>query len=495
MARRALLIPFCLAVLAAAPQGASAFTVLPNVNDDATNGLVISTPSSSTGDDTMSVAFLTENSTVSYVITSHRAMNFTNNCSTLSADPANGDQRLKCPRLKAVVRGTFSGTGKVTFGPKGAFTDPMTLTGGPNADHLTGGAANDTISAGGGNDSASGGGGSDTVNGDAGNDSVDGGSGSDTVNGGSGTDFVTDGIAIDTGNDTLDGGPGDDKVEAGIGADTLRGGDGDDTLENLLAPGTGDSIDGGSGIDTAQWDGTSGTTQTWSISGSTATGPNQVHADNVETLQLGREKDTVSYATPSQTAGILNVDGGSGDDTITGSAARNVLTGGEGRDTLNGLGGDDIIDARTGDAPDPTAHDDVADCGAGTADLAILDLADPAPVGCDGNVDRSAIGERANVVLGVARPLAVRGGKVRVRVSCPRAVNHGCKGTLALARSEKALTGAPTTSYSVRRGRSALVAVTPRAGTKLHGHRVEVRSLERGDVKGRKTTLRTARVA
>jgi hypothetical protein len=66
------------------------------------------------------------------------------------------------------------------------------------------------------------------------------------------------------------------------------------------------------------------------------------------------------------------IDGGAGNDTLTGGAGSDALSGGAGDDTLNARDGE--IDAGI-------------DCGAGTRDVAVVDVGDPATVGCE-SVDR-----------------------------------------------------------------------------------------------------------
>jgi len=104
----------------------------------------------------------------------------------------------------------------------GSFTDTTTNGTGHN-DIILGGSHDDTLYGGGGDDILYGGGGDDILYGGAGNDHLYGGAGNDHLYGG-------------TGNNFLDG---------GTGVNTLMGGDGND----ILVHHTGDTIDGGKGID------------------------------------------------------------------------------------------------------------------------------------------------------------------------------------------------------------------------------------------------------
>jgi Ca2+-binding RTX toxin-like protein len=85
---------------------------------------------------------------------------------------------------------------------------------------------------------------------------VQGGNGEDWVHGGSGDDTVAGGDASDRvgggrGNDTVHGDNGSDRVFGGWGADTIYGDDGDDRLHALARDKQTDTLDCGSGNDTA----------------------------------------------------------------------------------------------------------------------------------------------------------------------------------------------------------------------------------------------------
>ena len=73
--------------------------------------------------------------------------------------------------------------------------------------------------------------------------------------------------------------------------------------------------------------------------------------------------------------------GGAGGDTLRGGADDDVLAGGSGRDDMSGGAGDDTLNARDGEV------DLKIDCGAGTRDVAVVDVNDPTTVGCE-SVDR-----------------------------------------------------------------------------------------------------------
>ena len=71
------------------------------------------------------------------------------------------------------------------------------------------------------------------------------------------------------------------------------------------------------------------------------------------------------------------MNGGAGSDDLNGGTDDDALTGGAGRDDLTGGAGDDTINARDGEV------DLRIDCGAGTRDVAVVDVNDPATVGCE----------------------------------------------------------------------------------------------------------------
>jgi Bacterial Ig domain/Putative Ig domain/RTX calcium-binding nonapeptide repeat (4 copies) len=140
---------------------------------------------------------------------------------------------------------------------------------------VTGGTGNDTVNGSTGDDKVSGLAGNDTLNGLAGSDSLEGGDGNDVLNGGPGNDTLNGGAGLDiadyrgatavnvnllTGS-AAQGGDSDSliSIEAVFGssaADTFRGLDGPVKPGETFRGGAGnDSIDGGTGTDTAEFSG------------------------------------------------------------------------------------------------------------------------------------------------------------------------------------------------------------------------------------------------
>ncbi|WP_291836080.1 calcium-binding protein [Limimaricola sp.] len=237
---------------------------------------------------------------------------------------------------------------------------------------IAGGAQSDTLlGRSNADDLLRGNGGADTIVGFSGNDTISGGDGDDSLSGGLGFDILdysdvttslnfsinastvtvasgnTDTISgfegawLGSGNDTVSGDAKNNLLDGGGGDDTLSGGAGDDTLIG----GAGfDVLDGGDGSDTA----------------------NYRSATAALTVNLG-----VGTARSTQTGtdvllGIENIDGGSGDDTLTGDANDNRLAGFGGNDSLLGLDGvDQLFGGDGSDTLDGGTGNDDLDGGAG----------------------------------------------------------------------------------------------------------------------------------
>lgn len=105
-----------------------------------------------------------------------------------------------------------------------------------------------TIYGSGGNDTLLGGAGKDRIYGNDGRDSIDGGPGRDILYGGDDADSIRGGL----GNDFIDGGLDNDTLDGGDGVDAINGGAGNDRLH--ARDQTVDSVNGGIGFDTADYD-------------------------------------------------------------------------------------------------------------------------------------------------------------------------------------------------------------------------------------------------
>ncbi|WP_432431381.1 calcium-binding protein, partial [Rhodomicrobium vannielii] len=237
-----------------------------------------------------------------------------------------------------------------------------TLNGFGGLDLLDGGAGADTINAGAGDDTLLGGDGNDILFGDLGNDLLDGGAGADTMQGGDGNDVLLGGAGVDT----MDGGNGNDILTGGLGNDILTGGAGDDMFIFNFGDGA-DQINGGLGTDSVQITGTAAADvldvifdgiSITGFEGGTVTGVESITAslgDGVDTLNYSASTAGVSVDLAAGTAsgfssiaGIENVTGGSGNDTLAGDAGANRLAGGAGDDTYFADSGDTIVETATG---------------------------------------------------------------------------------------------------------------------------------------------------
>ena len=210
-----------------------------------------------------------------------------------------------------------------------------------NIENVTGGSGNDALTGDGLNNVLVGGLGNDMLAGLGGKDVLDGGAGSDTavysertqavavalVDGADAT-VTVGGLVEDTlrGIENVTGGSGNDTLTGAAGANTLTGGAGDDFLRG---GGGSDTLLGGIGTDTADY-GEKTAAVSVTLSGNTA----------AVVRVGGLAEDTV--------AGIENLRGGTGDDTLIGDDLANVLEGGAGNDALAGRGGNDVLDGGAG---------------------------------------------------------------------------------------------------------------------------------------------------
>ncbi|WP_354698323.1 hypothetical protein DSM112329_03995 [Paraconexibacter sp. AEG42_29] len=206
-------------------------------------------------------------------------------------------------------------------------TGPTTARGGTGDDAITTGVHADLLLGDAGDDTLNGARGRDRIAGDAGDDRLIGGAGNDRLRGGGGRDRVVGG----GGSDVLYGDAGRDRVFGGTGHDELL-------MDDGRVPAA-DTVDGGPGTDTADYDGR-------------RTGVKVVLSGPGGEDSIKRVEDAA---------------GGAGPDTITGDTGPNLLSGGVevgayADDTLVGGGGDDGLVVDSGDTDprvDAGAGDDV----------------------------------------------------------------------------------------------------------------------------------------
>jgi len=319
------------------------------------------------------------------------------------------------------------------------------------------------------------------LRGDNGNDRLTGGIGFDLVEGGAGNDVLFGRL----GNDQLRGGAGDDTLNDQVGSDTYRGDDGNDTFVVEAAVEGADVYRGGSGFDVISYAART-TRVTISPSASEAptgggdggTGENDAVFDDVESWTGGSGDDSFSASGNR----IRTMRGGPGNDTLTASTTSLDITldGGTGQDELRGGVSGDTLRARDGEP-------DVVTCGSGL-DFASLDLRD-VPLPSNASCDSSNVSDRregANVTVLTRRATLRAGGRVAIRLRCPRALGRlGCHGTLKGGRRSRA------TRYAIASGRTATVRIGLSASDR--GARLVVVSVERGTW-GPKTTTRVVQL-
>lgn len=236
------------------------------------------------------------------------------------------------------------------------------LFGGTGNDSVEGGDGNDGIFGGTGKDLLFGGDGIDRLTGNDGRDKLFGGDGSDTLNGGEGSDMLDGGDGIDTAifgaNVAVDllagtGHGGDaqgdsivniENVSAQQGSTVLGDnlgnvfylrlgnsfGDGRGGDDIFLSLGYGNTLIGGTGVDTVTYE----------------TLNQQSHFSNGVRVDLDAgtgENLNAGAGTPDQLSGIENVTGSNHDDVIFGDGADNRLFGRDGNDVLSGGRGNDQL--------------------------------------------------------------------------------------------------------------------------------------------------------
>ncbi|MDX0605063.1 calcium-binding protein [Sinorhizobium medicae] len=209
-----------------------------------------------------------------------------------------------------------------------------------NFENIAGGSAGDTLTG----DSLAnvliGNDGADTLKGGLGNDVLDGGNGIDTADYLEKTDAITVTLNGATNATVLVGGAAEDIIR---GVENILSGSGDDTLvgdaaSSMFRGGLGaDFIDGGAGVDTADY---------------------REKTASVEVILFGANDSFVFVGGVAEDTirNIENAFGGKGNDTLTGDDFANTLNGNDGKDLLTGGGGADILDG--GAASDTASYRD-----------------------------------------------------------------------------------------------------------------------------------------
>jgi Ca2+-binding RTX toxin-like protein len=260
--------------------------------------------------------------------------------------------------------GTFAAThlGGGTITSLTALTDDITVNGGDGDDTITGGDGDDTLNGGNGNDvfktsSGTSADGADIYSGGAGTDKVDySGRTVDiavALDGltGSGQGLGSEGDILGTDVEDLVGGSGNDILYGNSYSNNIKGGAGNDVLwggaAGTCASDT-DTLDGEAGDDTFKMTATADCADTLIGGAGTDTADYQLRTADLTIILDNGALDGESGEKDNVRSDIEIVIGGSGNDTLTGSAANDTFHGGPGNDTINGGAGDDLLIGNSG---------------------------------------------------------------------------------------------------------------------------------------------------
>ncbi len=235
--------------------------------------------------------------------------------------------------------------------------------------------------------------------------SVDAGAGNDVVFGSFGADLI-------------DGGAGDDTINGGDGADVIAGGAGDDVVD---ADRGNDSVSLGSGDDTAQWDPGDGSD---SIDGNTGADTLQFNGSNIaENIALGASakhavltRDVAAIRTDMKHIEQVDIHVLGGADTVSVGDLGGTGVSAVGVD-LQAFDGDDDAAVDTITVAGTNRGDDVTvDGGSGAVTVAGLPAtttvlgstpADALHVNCGGGNDTVAVSDVARTLIDVAVDLGI----------------------------------------------------------------------------------------
>ena len=180
-----------------------------------------------------------------------------------------------------------------------------------------------------------------------------GGARDDNVTGHEGGDI----LGGRAGDDTLTGGGGNDDIAGGTGSNVIDGGDDDDIIRSVSL--AFDTVQGGSGKDTAIIDYSSRTTTVTNLGGGEIAFGNgadtRVELTGVERIVITTGSGSDSIATLGGKdeirtgAGADSLDGGAGDDHLDGGAGIDTMIGGDGDDTfIVDDAGDSVVELAAG---------------------------------------------------------------------------------------------------------------------------------------------------
>ena len=300
------------------------------------------------------------------------------------------------------IKAGYTGSATDGYGDKDYFKNIEVVKGTSFDDTITGGSSADTLYGLLGNDTLNGGGGNDVLHGGEGNDTLNGGGGVDTVDYSSSDIGITENLSSEVTNNVGDtlifienliGSNLDDFLTGNDEENHLQGKGGNDTF---IGGGKADQLDGGDGIDTADYslhatniivtfafaDGAVTATVADLLSGTnTLKSSSTLTLGDADTLTYIEDirgssgaNDTVDFRSDTITKGVYanlsvnnsnvfyfdgtssirsvinieNLIGTQFNDTLYGNDDNNILIGGGGDDELEGGGGDDYIDGGSG---------------------------------------------------------------------------------------------------------------------------------------------------
>ena len=311
---------------------------------------------------------------------------------------------------------------------------------------------------------------------------LSGGVGSDSITGGDGADLLLGGDAADT----MAGGAGDDRIVGDRGNDAMAGGAGDDTLVWSNGDGS-DVMDGQDDSDRVEVNGsvTGGDAFTLAPNGARAKfdrtnlAPFFLDIGTTETLDLNSLGGDDTFTPAAGTGALirtLELDGGSGNDSLTGGDSADVITGASGNDVLTGGAGLDAVDGGSGN-DSVLLRDGGADIGTGGAGTDSAQADRP-------GVDALAEFETVDQATGI-RPLQilstnvnVKKGYVSLRVACPAGIDGGCRGTIRVTSAVpirfgklRVLITLGSAKVTLAPGQTALVKIKLAPGYRLLGRK------------------------
>jgi Ca2+-binding RTX toxin-like protein len=323
-----------------------------------------------------------------------------------------------------------------------------------------------------------------------------------TINAEDGDDVIVGSGAVDA----ISGGLGNDRITGFRGNETIHGDDGNDVMIWNNGDGN-DTNEGDGGVDeTLITEGNADDENTVTPSGAgfrfdrVSPAPINVISNNVEKLSLTSFSGNDKLTTAPGVSVPMNIDAGTGDDTIVTGDGADLIAGNDGNDTLSGGAADDTLVWNNGDGSDAMNGDDGIDrietnlsAAADTSTLKLengrvrYDRTNPGPfnlstdtvvadaqtidaVAADvESVDRPAITVPGKAA--VAKKAKVKKGVATLKVSCPAGAS-GCNGAVTLLSTKSLKAGRVKAqlvlgrkTYALKAGETKSIKVKLASGT------------------------------